>query len=240
MSRWCVVVRRHELTDAAWRRIEPLLPAQPARGGRWVDHRTVLNGILWKLATGVPWRDLPERYGNWKTVYERYRRWAADGTFDAILTHVQVHDDSVGRIDWTVSVDSTIVRAHQHAAGAHKKGNPAGRTGPTRPTVRPRSAGHCGHGDRRDHPRTRRPASRTRSPRFMRRAPTGLRPGPLQAPQRGRTLHRPSQAIARHRHPVRQTRPQLPRSDRPGHRPALDQHVIHRTRPRPVGLRRAA
>nr|WP_206700216.1 IS5 family transposase [Actinomadura sp. RB99] len=110
------------MTDAAWRRIEPLLPAQPARGGRWVDHRTVLNGILWKLATGVPWRDLPERYGNWKTVYERYRRWAADGTFDAILTHVQVHDDSVGRIDWTVSVDSTIVRAHQHAAGARKKG----------------------------------------------------------------------------------------------------------------------
>ncbi|WP_312879816.1 IS5 family transposase [Actinomadura luteofluorescens] len=121
-------MRRHELTDAAWRRIEPLLPAQPARGGRWADHRTVLNGILWKLATGAPWRDLPERYGNWKTVYERYRRWAADGTFDAILTHVQVHDDSVGRIDWTVSFDSTIVRAHQHAAGARKKGNRAGRT----------------------------------------------------------------------------------------------------------------
>ncbi|NDU71756.1 IS5 family transposase [Actinomadura sp. DSM 109109] len=122
-------MRRHELTDAAWRRIEPLLPAQPVRGGRWADHRTVLNGILWKLATGAPWRDLPERYGNWKTVYERYRRWAADGTFDAILTHVQLHDDSVGRIDWTVSVDSTIVRAHQHAAGARKKGpdgtNPA-------------------------------------------------------------------------------------------------------------------
>lgn len=123
------MVRRHELTDAAWRRIEPLLPAQPVRGGRWADHRTVVNGILWKLATGAPWRDLPERYGNWKTVYERYRRWAADGTFDAILTHVQVHDDSVGRIDWTVSVDSTIVRAHQHAAGARKKGNRMGRIG---------------------------------------------------------------------------------------------------------------
>ncbi|MEU8310794.1 IS5 family transposase [Actinomadura sp. NPDC048955] len=119
-------MRRHELTDAAWRRIEPLLPAQPARGGRWADHRTVLNGVLWKLATGAPWRDLPERYGNWKTVYERYRRWAADGTFDRILTRVQVHDDSVGLIDWTVSVDSTIVRAHQHAAGARKKGNPGG------------------------------------------------------------------------------------------------------------------
>ncbi len=123
------VVRRHELTDAAWVRIEPFLPGQVRRGGRWLDHRTVLNGILWKLATGAPWRDLPERYGNWKTVYERYRRWAADGTFDQVLTCVQVHDDAIGRIDWTVSIDSTIVRAHQHAAGARKKGNPQGQTG---------------------------------------------------------------------------------------------------------------
>lgn len=68
----------------------------------------MLNGILWKLATGAPWRDLPERYGNWKTVYERYRRWAADGTFDAILTHVQVHDDSLGRIDWTVTRSGAV------------------------------------------------------------------------------------------------------------------------------------
>ncbi|SNR57891.1 Transposase [Actinomadura mexicana] len=135
------MVRRHELTDAAWRRIEPLLPAQPVRSGRWADHRTVLNGILWKLDTGAPWRDLPERYGNWKTVYERYRRWAADGTFDRILTHVQVHDDSVGRIDWTVSFDSTIVRAHQHAAGAREKGNRTGRTRHHRRPGRP-SGGH--------------------------------------------------------------------------------------------------
>jgi transposase len=118
------VVRRHELTDAAWERIEPLLPGQPVQGRRWVDHRVVLNGILWKLATGAPWRDLPERFGNWKTVYERYRRWAADGTFDRLLTHVRVHDDALGRIDGTVSVDSTIVRAHQHAAGARKGGGP--------------------------------------------------------------------------------------------------------------------
>lgn len=127
-----VMVRRHELTDVAWQRIEPLLPAQPARGGRWLDHRTVLNGMLWKLATGAPWRDLPERYGNWKTVYERYRRWAADGTFDRILAHLQVHDDAVGRLDWTVSIDSTIVRAHQHATGARKKGTMRGRTGHVR------------------------------------------------------------------------------------------------------------
>jgi len=110
------------LTDATWERIAPLLPPDPPRGGRWVDHRTVLNGILWKLATGASWRDLPERFGNWKTVYERYRRWAGDGTFDRLLAHVQVHDDALAKIDWTVSVDSTIVRAHQHAAGARKGG----------------------------------------------------------------------------------------------------------------------
>jgi len=92
----------------------------------------VLNGMLWKLATGAPWRDLPGRYGNWKTVYERYRRWAGDGTFEKILAHLQVHDDAVGRLDWTVSIDSTIVRAHQHAAGARKKGNRRGRTGHAR------------------------------------------------------------------------------------------------------------
>jgi transposase len=117
------MVRRYELTDAAWARVEPLFPGQPRRGGRWLDHRRVMNGILWKLATDTPWRDLPERYGHWKSVYERYR-WAADGTFDLLLSHVQVHDDSLGRIDWAVSVDSTIVRADQHVAGAREKGEP--------------------------------------------------------------------------------------------------------------------
>lgn len=85
----------------------------------------MLNGILWKPATGAPWRDLPDRYGNWKTVYERYRRWVADGTFDAFLTHVQVHDDSAGRIDWTVSVASTIVRAPARRRSS-QKGEPDG------------------------------------------------------------------------------------------------------------------
>ncbi|GAA2622200.1 hypothetical protein GCM10010411_67790 [Actinomadura fulvescens] len=82
----------------------------------------VLNGILWKLATGAPWRDMPGRYGNWKTVYERYRRWAADGTFDALLGRVQVHGDAGGDVDWSVGVYSAIVRAHQGAAGTRKEG----------------------------------------------------------------------------------------------------------------------
>jgi transposase len=111
------------LTDAAWARIEPLLPGHGG-GRRWRDHRQVINAILWKLRTGAPWRDLPERYGPWKTAHERLRRWSADGTWDRILDEVIVKDDSIGRVEWVFSVDSSIVRAHQHAAGARKKGDP--------------------------------------------------------------------------------------------------------------------
>lgn len=83
----------------------------------------MVNGILWKLSTGAAWRDLPERYGPWKTAYERFRRRSADGTWDRLLAHVQQHCDAVGSVDWTVTcVDSTTVRAHQHAAGARKGG----------------------------------------------------------------------------------------------------------------------
>ncbi|WP_346094607.1 IS5 family transposase, partial [Pseudonocardia benzenivorans] len=110
------------MTDRAWARIEPLLPEVVGNGRRWRDHRQVINAILWKLRTGAPWRDLPERYGPWKTAHERLRRWTADGTWDRILDSAVVKDDSVGAVEWTISVDSTHVRAHQHAAGARKKG----------------------------------------------------------------------------------------------------------------------
>jgi transposase len=105
----------------AWARIEPLLPVS-ARGGQWRDHRQVINAILWKLRTGAPWRDLPERYGPWKTAHERLRKWTADGTWEHILDQVIVKDDAVGHVEWTVSIDSTSIRAHQHSAGARKKG----------------------------------------------------------------------------------------------------------------------
>lgn len=117
------MVGRGELTDKAWAVIEPLLP--PNGGGRrWRDHRQVINAILWKLRTGAPWRDLPERYGPWKTAHERLRKWTADGTWDTILQAAIVKDDAVGEVEWIISIDSTVVRAHQHAAGARKKGDP--------------------------------------------------------------------------------------------------------------------
>src|SRR5215208_2355867 len=86
------MVRRGELTDRAWEQIEPLLPQEDAkkRGGRWRDHRTSVNGILWKLRTGSPWRDIPEkRYGPWQTCFDRFNRWRRDGTWDRLLTHAQ-------------------------------------------------------------------------------------------------------------------------------------------------------
>ncbi|WP_374201851.1 transposase [Actinokineospora sp. PR83] len=73
------------------------------------------------MRTGAPWRDLPERYGLWKTAHERLRLWTRDDTWDRILAHVVVKDDSVGSLEWVIGVDSTVVRAHRHAAGARKK-----------------------------------------------------------------------------------------------------------------------
>ncbi|WP_307671711.1 IS5 family transposase [Streptomyces sp. V2I9] len=112
---------RGDLTNREWSLLEPHLPPLGGRGGRWNDHRTVVNGMLFRIRTGVPWRDLPERYGSWKTVYERHRRWSADGTWDRILHSVQADADLAGRVDWSmVGVDSTSCRAHRHAAGARR------------------------------------------------------------------------------------------------------------------------
>jgi transposase len=109
---------RGDLSDAEWERLRPFLPVSNRRCGRWRDHRQVIDGILHRVRTGVQGRDLPERFGPWKTVYERHRLWSADGTWERLLQQVQAAADGAGEIDWDVSVDSAIVRAHQHAAGA--------------------------------------------------------------------------------------------------------------------------
>ncbi|MFE5909055.1 IS5 family transposase [Streptomyces wedmorensis] len=117
---------RGDLTNAEWERLESLLPCGGTRGGRWSDHRRVINGVLYRVRTGVQWRDLPERFGPWETVYKRHRRWSADGTWTMLLSRIQAAEDAAGRIDWDVSADSTAVRAHQHAAGARKTPAAAG------------------------------------------------------------------------------------------------------------------
>lgn len=119
------VVRRHELSDAEWTVLSRLLPSSGTAGRPRSDDRVVLNGIVWKLRTGSAWRDVPERYGSWQTLYTRFRRWALDGTFSRMLRAIQAERDAAGDIQWLVSVDSTIVRAHQHATGG-KRGRPIG------------------------------------------------------------------------------------------------------------------
>lgn len=114
---------RFDLSDREWAILEPLLPEQPVRGGRWRDHRQVVNGICWVKRTGSPWRDCPDRYGPWKTVYQRFRRWARDGTWAAMKQRVLALAEAAGDIDWNAQTDSTVVRAHQHAAGARKGGS---------------------------------------------------------------------------------------------------------------------
>lgn len=114
-------LKRHDLSDEEWQRLEPLLPTMtPRRGGRWADHRTVINGVFFRTRAGVAWRDLPAVYGNWKTVYNRHRRWSLDGTWRMILDRLRAGCDEAEGGDWTVSADSTINRAHQHATGARR------------------------------------------------------------------------------------------------------------------------
>ena len=82
----------------------------------------VINGILFRQRTGIPWRDLPSRFGKWKTCHDRHRRWSADGTWEKVLRALQTDADAEGRIDWSVvSVDSMVCRVHQHAAGARRR-----------------------------------------------------------------------------------------------------------------------
>ena len=120
--------RRYELTDEQWVKLEPLLPPQKPKTGRPNDdHRTIINGMLWVLNSGAPWRDLPWRYGSVGTVSSRFYRWCKSGVWQQVLEALQALADATGQVGWDLHfIDSTIVRAHQHAAGARKVGrNPA-------------------------------------------------------------------------------------------------------------------
>ncbi|MFI1707721.1 IS5 family transposase [Streptomyces griseoruber] len=111
-----------DLTNGQWARLEALLPVgkKPGRPRTWT-RRQLVDGIRWRTRTGAPWRDIPERYGPWDRVYDLFRRWQRNGTWKRILEQLQAEADAKGLITWDVSVDSTIARAHQHAAGARKR-----------------------------------------------------------------------------------------------------------------------
>ncbi|MFC8176184.1 IS5 family transposase [Streptomyces sp. NPDC057325] len=114
---------RGDLTNGQWVRLEPLLPRgiKPGRPPVWTRQR-LIDGIRWRTRTGAPWRDVPERHGPWDRAYDLFRRWQRDGTRARIVTRLQAEADAKGLITWDVNVDSTVCRAHQHAAGAAEKG----------------------------------------------------------------------------------------------------------------------
>ena len=116
---------RYELPQPDRERLAPLLPHPTHHGGRgrpWEDHRRTLNGILWRLHTGAPWRDIPERYGPWQRIYSRFQRWRRDGTWAKVLTHLLEGLERQGRLGHDLwLVDATIVRASRAASGAEKK-----------------------------------------------------------------------------------------------------------------------
>lgn len=114
---------RHEVTDAQWKILEPMVQQEPAETGRpRRDARQMVNAILWILRTGAPWRDLPERFGPWQTGYDYFVQWRSDGTFDRILEALQIRLDRKGQIDWDLwCIDGSNVRASRSAAGASKK-----------------------------------------------------------------------------------------------------------------------
>lgn len=133
------MTRHYELTAEQFATIDDLLPENGRRGGQWNGHRTALNGIRWILYTGAPWRELPERYGKWKSVHDRLTRGRADGTIDRILERLHVRLDERGPIDRDLwCVDATGIRAGRAAAGAGGKRSRASRT--TTPSGAPAAA----------------------------------------------------------------------------------------------------
>ncbi len=109
--------RRYEITDEQWRRIGHLLPGKASDPGATArDNRLFINAVLWIARSGAPWRDLPERYGEWNSVYQRFNRWARRGRWQTIFATLQEPD-----LEWLM-LDSTTVRAHQHAAGQKDDG----------------------------------------------------------------------------------------------------------------------
>jgi putative transposase len=108
--------RRYELTDEQWNRIESVLPGRPGDpGGQGRDNRLFVNAVIWVARTGAPWRDLPARFGLSNSVFQRFNRWAKSGVWERVFRELQDPDLAA------LMLDSTVIRAHQHAAGAAPK-----------------------------------------------------------------------------------------------------------------------
>ena len=122
--------RRFDITDKQWAFIQPLIPPRTAKTGRKPrDPREMLNGMLWILRTGAPWRDLPERFGPWQTAYDYFCKWRKQGVYGKILQALHIRLDQKGQMDWDLwCSDGSIARATRAAAGAGKKVSNATKT----------------------------------------------------------------------------------------------------------------
>lgn len=117
-----LVLRDGVISDELWDVLEPVMPQDAGRRGRpWNDHRATLEAIIWRFRTGSPWRDLPDAFGAYQSVWQRHRLWSTDGTYERMFAAVREHA-GLGQVavEPILSIDSTVVRAHQHAAGARK------------------------------------------------------------------------------------------------------------------------
>ena len=114
MSLGCV--SRDVISDEAWAVIGPLFPNVKSTGQPPVDRRTVVEATARRFRTGAPWRDVPERFGNWNTIYKNFNRWSEQGVWARVLERTQSLAQQSGDLDWVASIDSTIVRVHQHGA----------------------------------------------------------------------------------------------------------------------------
>lgn len=119
--------RERVLTDAQWERIAPLMPSTDGVKSRpFREHRQVVEGVIYRFRTGIAWRDLPSSFGPWQTVWKRHHRFSTDGTWDKIHARLLAEADAAGKLDWMVSADSTINRAHQHATNTTRVEQPTG------------------------------------------------------------------------------------------------------------------
>jgi transposase len=140
-------MHRYELTDGQWACIAPLFPGNDSDrppGRPWHEHRQIVNGVLWHLHTGAPWRDLPERYGPWQTVYDRFNGWRQDGTWATIVDVLLLRLDKAGLIDrdlWLI--DASIIRASRAAAGVKKKSTGTAALGRTQVAASDRATRSC-------------------------------------------------------------------------------------------------
>lgn len=110
------MVSREVNSDEVWAVIGPLFPPGLPGGRPPVDRRTMVEATAWRFRTGAPWRDVPERFGNWNPAYKHFNQWTKDGVWARVLERVQAMSYASGELDWVVSIDSTIARVHQHGA----------------------------------------------------------------------------------------------------------------------------